>query len=110
MREASLILPAVDHACAHETDKAQLERCLLDHFGGFTVAPVRGVWVGDNATRYDDDGFEYRIAARWDAEKDAALFKIAAKIALALDQECVYVRRFNGDVHFVTRTGDDYGT
>ena len=37
-----------------EEAKAQAEKILLDHFGGYTIQEANGGWIGDDGTTYQE--------------------------------------------------------
>jgi hypothetical protein len=99
LREARIVMPHGDTAAsimAHNTLRRQLAKA----FGGFTCFRGEGGWVDGNGNLIRDNVMIYDIAM--DNHRDAPfelLHRIAIDAGRALDQDSVYIRYPNGEVH-----------
>jgi Protein of unknown function (DUF3574) len=103
MRIASINLPIADNdgnPLAAESD--MLRNAILEAFGGFTESSAIGAW------RDPESGIVYRepvnvwhVAMDDSATNRAKLESIAASIAQAARQVCVFVTHADGTVAFV---------
>lgn len=103
MREAVLILPNADNAGESVSAvHTALSVAILEAFGGYSAADVRGAWRDESTGAvYSDESTEYRIAADWNPEQVDLLERLAARYGFAAGQIAVYVRHATGRVVFV---------
>ena len=96
MREARLIIPM---AC--ESSRADLERWLVEYFGGFTTYSGRGGWRAPDGTVQTERIRIYDIASAWGPDDLAELRDIISVIGLQCAQQSIYVRWPDGVVEIV---------
>lgn len=122
-----LIDPGADTECdvfnrIEDANEAALSR-LAQSFGGYTLTSGKGGWVAPDGTLHTDHvliadvavpmflpvsqagGVVTHEAERAGMHATSVLFEIAREYCRAADQQCVYVRLPNGDVHLIDRHG-----
>ena len=103
MREAQLIMP---RDCAQAI--AHLRTRLLDAFGGYTQHEATGAWRAQDGKVLYDHHHVFTVASDgvWNdqgnmTEDTATLRAICRNIGREADQQCVYLRGFDGEVELV---------
>ena len=98
MREAQLIMP---RDCAQAI--AHLRTRLLDAFGGYTQHEATGAWrVQDGKVLYDHHHVFTVASDQGNMTEDTATLRaICRNIGREADQQCVYLRGFDGEVELV---------
>ena len=103
MREAQIIMP---RDCAQAI--AHLRTRLLDTFGGYTQHEATGAWRAPDGKVHYDHHHVFTVASDgvWNDQRTYqhgmnCLRAICRDIGREADQQCVYLRGFDGEVGFV---------
>ena len=101
--EGRLILPMQgNHGENLTAVLTSLQARLADAFGGATITSGLGLWRDpDTGTVQTEDIADFRIAAPDTVENNAVLRDIAYSYGKAAGQKQVYVKTFDGSVHFL---------
>lgn len=98
LREARIILTS-DHS------PEELERRLLQAFGGFTkMSRAFGVWQSPSGEVYEEHVIVYDVAAEPTHENELKLRRLADWARVEYDQEAIYLRWPEGDVELIDGT------
>lgn len=103
MREASFILPffTADSLTAHR----DIRDALVEHFGGYTATSTKGAWRTPAGHVETEHGFRYTVAAEWTPSEAQAFAIIAITAAQQLEQETLYMTRYDGETQIVNMKG-----
>lgn len=104
MREAAIIVPRHDNL-GREIPAVLAQACetLMSIFGGATIVQAQGYWKGAIGTVIEPVN-HVTVAYEPSLHADLALQTVARDVAVAADQECVYVRYADGRVELVEQT------
>lgn len=78
-----------------------LQERLIAAFGGVTIIPAVGFWRNHEGTVQSEDIASFLIAAPDTVENNAVLRDIAYAYGKAAGQKEVYIKAFDGSVHFL---------
>ena len=103
-REARLILPrtAVKSGASLAWNLTHVEAKLVSAFGGFTRVDGQGGWRNNAGVVVHEPVAVYDVAAPDTPESAATLQNIARGACIAMFQDCIYTRGFDGNVKLVT--------
>ena len=97
MREAQIIMP---RDCAQAI--AHLRTRLLDTFGGYTQHEATGAWRAPDGKAHYDHHHVFTVADIATPYDLNCLRAICRDIGREADQQCVYLRGFDGEVELVS--------
>jgi hypothetical protein len=103
MREGMIVVPQADNSGnSLESVLNETMRDCIQAFGGCTVVPATGAWVGDDGQLYKEP--VYQVVAAYDpsVQADALLRRFAVKAGSAGKQLAVYVRYASGSVEIIS--------
>lgn len=80
---------------------AKLEYRLAQEFGGYTATVGKGGWVDDQGDLVQDDVIVYDVAGVGSVADENELMYIAQTFRNMAQQDCVYVRFFDGTVRLI---------
>lgn len=103
--EASIIAPKYfnDGVRTTEGARAALASALVREFGGATVTEGNGLWRDPDGATKAEPVFVYTVAAEEDAAADRLLEALAQGLAIATDQQAIYLKDTHGQVSFITK-------